>query len=739
MEIIRTQRQLRQALTNAKNKITDKELFFSNSYKDFLNAMIDGVTKRFQQPVILNLYFGQEEETAGTDGNQILVNINNRHIKDLPKKEKHSAIIATVLHECAHILFTDFKLHHAVTEKLMKENYLYPQPEKSDELDRFNQWIISNNAGKDIIPLYHSLDNCIEDGYVDNRIIQYIPGYGKNRVWFKKIQASDIPSYEDMKKNKDMDSITIFLNMVLSYAKYGLIQYDKTISENDELIQIFFRVKLIIDEAITITNSVDRKRKINEVLCHMFTIIMNEWDKQQNTQSQDTSQNQNPSSSSAQNNTSSQANSQQGQDGTNSGSDNSANLNNASQSSSQAQNSTSQSNSSNYTSNSQNTSTGLTERFTNAQLSQIINNASQALKQSIDSNHKNTEKLKQPDNIQASSDSNSNPVSDSGNNNSSMDTPTSEKEIEQLLSQAAYEKVANEQEKNISEEMNRELRGIAQKAGFHKNVASRMDRVTVTQKGEALYNTLHTELDSIARRLVKNMEKEIKERKLGDTLNGLYMGKRIDGRSLYRQDKKVFTKKIQPENIPDMEVSLLIDLSGSMRGDRINASMKAAYILYSFCEILHIPVSVYGHHVSDSKVCMKSYTDGTSLDGNDKKRIFEMNAGGCNRDGYALRYCLNHLKNSEATTKIQIIISDGKPNDSEYHFAEGKADIQEAVAEARKYGIITIAAAIGDDTEHIKSIYTEGISEKKSALFLDITELDRLPKTFPQIIKRYLI
>ena len=115
-----------------------------------------------------------------------------------------------------------------------------------------------------------------------------------------------------------------------------------------------------------------------------------------------------------------------------------------------------------------------------------------------------------------------------------------------------------------------------------------------------------------------------------------------------------------------------------------------------------------------------------------------MSAGGCNRDGYALRFCLNRLKESEATIKLMLIISDGRPNATGYHKEEGKIDIQDAVAEAKKFGIQTIAAAIGDDRETIKYIYTEGISEKKAAMYLDISDLERLPKLFPQLIKRYL-
>lgn len=721
MNLITTQKALRQAITNVKAKITDTELFLSSAYLTFLKNMIDGVTKRFEQPVLLDISEKDEHVTACTDGNKIYVNINNSAIRNLDRKKKHSAIIATVLHECAHILFTDFKLAFAAYKKLSEENILYPQPTTCDEAKKFSIWLLTTGTGKDLIKLYQAIDNCIEDGYVDNRIISYIPGYGQNRIWYKGILSTDIPSYEEMIANPNMDSITTIINLVLTYAKFGILKYDKDVSSNDELIKIFFSMKIHIDEAIKENNSFERRRIINHVFSCMFSIIENEWNKQQQ---HNNSQN---NKSSAGNNSS---NSNDTTGSTDSSSDNSpTNSSDGSQSSSEFQKGNSSSSD----------ETGLQNQIqasmTAENFLQAISNASNTIEQGQDNTHSNTQVLKTPSFSQSQAASNSDDASNMQNNTD--ESISSNSDLDQILNQAAKDCVAKEQENELERQLNKELSSISS-TKYHKNVKSSIDRVSLTSRGIQRYEDMHTELDAIARRLVKNLDKEIRERKLGDTLNGLYMGKRLDNRSLYRKDKKIFTKKIQPEHIPDMEISLLVDLSGSMGGERISTSMKATYILYAFANILHIPVSVYGHHVN-GHVKMHSYTNSTSLDGLDKKRIFEMSSGGCNRDGYALRFCLNKLQQSDATTKIMLIISDGCPNDSGYHFEEAKIDIQEAVAEAKKHGVITITAAIGDDCSNIKALYTDGISEKKAAIYLDISELERLPKLFPNIIKKYLL
>ncbi|MBO5371732.1 MAG: VWA domain-containing protein, partial [Lachnospiraceae bacterium] len=96
------------------------------------------------------------------------------------------------------------------------------------------------------------------------------------------------------------------------------------------------------------------------------------------------------------------------------------------------------------------------------------------------------------------------------------------------------------------------------------------------------------------------------------------------------------------------------------------------------------------------------------------------------------------LKAIPAEQRLMLVISDGKPNGYNYHLSEGQKDCQDAVSKAIKDGITTICAGIGSDTASVKAVYKEGISEKNSAHFLDITDLKKLPKAFIKIIKKAL-
>ena len=101
-----------------------------------------------------------------------------------------------------------------------------------------------------------------------------------------------------------------------------------------------------------------------------------------------------------------------------------------------------------------------------------------------------------------------------------------------------------------------------------------------------------------------------------------------------------------------------------------------------------------------------------------------------NRDGAALRFVAEHLCTRPELQKLLILISDGQPADYGYSGTEAEADLRGIKKEYEKRDVILFAAAIGSDKERIKRIYGDG--------FLDITDLNKLPKLLPQLITQYI-
>ena len=129
-------------------------------------------------------------------------------------------------------------------------------------------------------------------------------------------------------------------------------------------------------------------------------------------------------------------------------------------------------------------------------------------------------------------------------------------------------------------------------------------------------------------------------------------------------------------------------------------------------------------------VVLTSYTDFESYDSNDKYRLMDIKAKENNRDGYALRYAMNHLKKESTDVKLILNISDGAPAAECYGGAKAVAELKSIVKECDRNNISVISAAIGSDRETIKQIYGKG--------FLNISDLNMLPKTFIALIKKYM-
>ena len=163
-----------------------------------------------------------------------------------------------------------------------------------------------------------------------------------------------------------------------------------------------------------------------------------------------------------------------------------------------------------------------------------------------------------------------------------------------------------------------------------------------------------------------------------------------------------------------------------MNGERIIAARKAAILINQVCTNLDIPLMIAGH--DDSGMMNYNIFKYFKNYRNDGYKIAGMSAGGCNRDGMAIQFTAAYLEQRPETVKLMIVISDGRPNSSNYGGEKAKEDIQSIVYEAKKKGIETFAYAIGDDKDLIREIYKDK--------YIDISDLSKLPKIMANMIRK---
>jgi nitric oxide reductase activation protein len=185
----------------------------------------------------------------------------------------------------------------------------------------------------------------------------------------------------------------------------------------------------------------------------------------------------------------------------------------------------------------------------------------------------------------------------------------------------------------------------------------------------------------------------------------------------------------------DLAVSLLIDISGST-GSEVEDQVKvldiekrAAAVLSEGLSLLGDQFALYGFTGNGRENCeffiFKDFTDAWDADTRD--RLFGVYPGTSTRIGVALRHAGVKLAATPARRRLMLLVTDGKPMDSEYDPNTGYAylDVRKACHENTEKGIDTFA--IITDHEQ-KEVLTQMFPRSN---FLVISNIRELPHVLP--------
>ena len=746
---------LRRLLNEAKDKMTDEVFFTTKVMQQHFEGIIEGVCKTFKRHIEIQI-INEGSSVAFTNGNMITVNLNNDWIKNQPTRlDKYYIIVGIILHECGHILYTDFKLMEKCFEAL-EHNRLFPIIDYSETLAE----CFDENMGRRFLKVYQTLDNCVEDGHIEKRVIRHVPGYGECLLKVRKLHLADagIKTYERLlqeaeKTGSDIDRIGCVIKLVLIYAKFGV---DNVGDVSDDLTKLFYRMTSHIDAAVNTNNAASRKKEVNIIFDMLIDFISDEIERlkekekeeeepEKSSEDEDEEKDDEKESeeSTSEEDDTSETDDDSSEEGEESGTDEGIDDSDSPSISEEGTDSEKDDDSEDEStaSKAEESGSGMSKEEKEKALEEVLSSLGDICDDMSDKTDH--------------SDTMTSPVSDEDEDLESEGTtpdegadfdPTNEEgpeewDLSYLEDCAAEEEIAIATKKNIVKAMTRNADDT--RKGRTDKFPSIQKYVEPDDEAIEMFDREHEELDRIARRVKKNLDKVIKERQKGDRLNGLYTGKQLDAAHTYRKDKRIFANKVLPEDIPDMEVCVLVDCSGSMCcGSRMDQSRKCAYITWKFCQFMEIPCSVYGHTTDaypEKHVVMTCVAHPDNLDKDDEKRIFMLRPEYDNRDGWAVNFCAEALSKSSATSKMLLIISDGLPAAVGYGDVLGKRDCQEVVKRYKKKGISVITAGIDDCASDIKSLYVDGIAPKDAAKFLDYSDMTQLPKAFATLIKKELL
>ena len=188
----------------------------------------------------------------------------------------------------------------------------------------------------------------------------------------------------------------------------------------------------------------------------------------------------------------------------------------------------------------------------------------------------------------------------------------------------------------------------------------------------------------------------------------------------------------------DVAVAFLVDVSGSTgrqleRGRRVIDIEKESLVM--LCESLEAVGDQYGLYAYSGQgraavdfLTIKDFDD--RLGAATAHRLGGLGPRQQNRDGAAIRHAAAKLRARVEKTRLLIILSDGRPLDSDYKDEYALEDTKAALREAERGGIDTFCVTVDREADaYVRRMYGD-------VRFTVIDRVESLPSTLPRIYQR---
>lgn len=705
--------------------ISFEDVFLSTQYAYDLQQLSNTAVKRTgcNKMPLVRVINNPNDGVAYTDGNKVVVNFGSRFAERLKTNFSvyHTFVVGLIAHELGHVFYTDFD-DGIRYSKAIKNGEFYPEKPVHPNANKYENALKDERNRKLIQTVAHNIDNILEDIYVNRRQCANLKGlYAQGIALGNRLVADEAKTVQEQKDNGN-SNFTIILNLFLSRIKSGVAFYGKYEAEYKDKVDALMDIAV---DYIFDNNHQSRCRGVNLIICELWDELSEMLEKAKDNSDDNMADDSNSDSSdddSGDNSENSDDSDTENGNGTDGNGKNSEQTDSADLSDEDSGEGTEQSK----------------DFDVNAALDRLKKILDNIEGQTSETANCNTSKTaKEPFDAESLKNSAQNErIPDIKGETTSVESQElSEEGLEAIRAiRAIKQKIANERaEEEIEREIDRELNEITPKdlPLIHKNVRYYVSRPDIKPSDKNVYDDTVSEYKDVINSLVKAIKRIYKAENLSGERKGRYYGKALDTSKLYRPDLKIFKDSKQPKKEISLAVSVLIDESGSMAGQRCFSARNTAIILSEMCEQLNIPFEVFGHTAICGSVHLNCYKNFDAPKKSDKYRLAQVTATFANRDGAAILYATDRLKLRNEKNKLFIIISDGQPADSGYIGQEAKADLKCIYNKLVSDGIDVVAAAIGADKEVIHQIYGRA--------FLDVSNLSIMPVTFAKLLKSKLL
>ena len=728
--------EIRRAIAEKKTELEEDEQFFSSEYYfRFLRQYVTtALGKKAPKGRVELECFAERgtDRTAWTEGHTVHVNTRGPLIRDLSTRMlQHYSIIGHVVHECLHILLSDFQAMKGCVNGILQASW-YETPKNPDAEQVLEDLRQKPLKRKLCASICKELINIHEDGFIENYGYVLFPG-----VFAAGIHVMDDQLFEKSAAVEDMlagvkRGEVPFISTVMNCMLLDAMHFpEKSTGEplaDQETEDLYEKLQGVLRECRPFTESLrwekngkKRVKLILEVLCVLYPMIP-EVPEMPDASNAPAFSDPSEGSGEESGNGSEEQQEMQNQGGRTSGNTGAKGQENSGkgQAGSSAQGGSSAG-----------------RESSEAALEELLNSISSAMNQAMsaapegEGTPSGSKTLEQSAMEQARADAARN----------ALNEETGARELNAAMNEMIQADAERGAEDMHARALRQEAEAIRMKALREHGMNTAKWRYEVRRKPEPgesdiqQYLKDHDEVREWSEPAIRMLKRVLKEREAAGAEKGYTTG-RFSAQSYARNActgaGNCFTRTRLPIGKPKCAFALCIDESGSMyAGGKIEAARKTAILLNEILSAMQVPHMVYGHNDSHGVCTLDVYHDFDEPDRKDRYRLGGVSCINRNRDGAAIAYGCEKLLKRPETRKILIVISDGLPTENSFHpEMSDEADAATVAKEYSKRKVSIFGAVIDGDVERIRNIYGKHM--------MDLTDLSRLPQELGSLVARVL-
>lgn len=213
----------------------------------------------------------------------------------------------------------------------------------------------------------------------------------------------------------------------------------------------------------------------------------------------------------------------------------------------------------------------------------------------------------------------------------------------------------------------------------------------------------------------------------------------IDDEELYRWaagDYRVFGQRII-ESKPEVFMGLLVDLSGSMAGKKLEIAQRLAQLfVFAVHDQEGIETAVWGHTADVEEETAEVYRIWEQGDPLTRLGLISTLPHSNNADGHAIAYVAAQIEKASQPEKVLLVLADGKPHASGYGGKPAASHVRSVQRWAMSHGVRVIQIAI--DPYGITPAEQAEMFGQEGEGWIGFKDYGYLPRQIANLLGRYI-